>query len=118
MPAQLSKLHVRFIQTQKSFFFQREQNSKYAKLPLDHLYIKNNGSFYLANQSDDLESTSSVNLTFKEANDYLTSLHCRVQIEIIEIGSDEYEEALLFFHVDESAIKQVLLLTVEAIDDK
>ncbi|MGB5964044.1 MAG: hypothetical protein WBF77_03285 [Sulfurimonadaceae bacterium] len=118
MPAQLSKLHVRFIQTQKSFFIQRDENSKNEKLPLEHLYIKNNSNFYFANQSSDVQDGSDTTLSFKEANDYLKTLHCSVHAMVIEKGSDEYEEALLFFHEDESAIKQVLLLTIETIDDK
>lgn len=115
MPPQLSKLHVRFIQTQKSFFLQRSEESKPEKLALENLYIKNNNSFYFANQSDDIGDGTAISLSFKEANDYLSSLHCDVKVHVIDKQSDEYEEALLFFHQDAAAIKQVLLLHIEAI---
>ena len=118
MPAQLSKLHVRFIQTQKSFFLQRGENAKNEKLPLEHLYIKNSSNFYFANQSDGIQDGSSISLSFKEANDYLKSLRCEISVKVIEKGSDEYEEARLFFHQDEATIKQLLLLTIEVTDDK
>ena len=118
MPAQLSKLHVRFIQTQKEFFIQCRVNSKNQKLPLDNLYIKDSSHFYYANQTDDLQDGSSINLSFKTSNDYLKSLRCEISVKVIERGNDEYEEALLFFHQDESMIKQVLLLSVESIEEK
>ena len=118
MPAQLSKLHVRFIQTQNSFILQRGENAKNEKLPLESLYIKNSSNFYFANQADDLQESSSISLSFKESNDYLKSLRCEISVIEIEKGSDEYEEALLFFHQDESTIKQVLLLTIKATEDK
>ena len=118
MPAQLSKLHVRFIQTQKSFFLQREENSKQHKFPLENLYIKNSSNFYFANQSDTIEDGVSINLSFKESNDYLKVLRCEISVAVIEKGSDEYEEALLFFHQDESTIKQVLLLSIQSTEEK
>jgi len=118
MSAKLSKLHVRFIQTQKEFFLQRGENSKNNKLPLDNLYIKDSSHFYYANQTDDLQDNSSVNLSFKTSNDYLKSLRCEISVKIIESGSDEYEEALLFFHQDKSVIKQVLLFSIESLEEK
>lgn len=114
MPSQLSKLHVRFIQTQKSFFLQRSKESQAEKLALENLYIKNNNSFYFANQSNDIEDGTVILLSFKEANDYLTSLLCDVKVEVIDQQSDEYEDALLFFHQDAAVIKQLLLLQIEA----
>lgn len=118
MPAQLSKLHVRFIQTQKSFFLQRGENVKNEKLSLEHLYIKNSSNFYFANELDDIQDGSSISLSFKEENDYLKSLRCEISVKTIEKESDEYEEALLFFNQDESMIRQVLLLTIETTNDK
>ena len=118
MPTQLSKLHVRFIQTQKSFILQRDENAKNEKLPLENLYIKNNTNFYLINQADDIQENSSISLSFKEPNDYLKSLRCEINAKVIEKGSDEYEEALLFFHQDESTIRQVLLLTLQTTEEK
>jgi hypothetical protein len=35
----------------------------------------------------------------------------------IEKGSDMYDDALLFFHVDEADVKQLLLLSTERISD-
>ncbi len=113
MPATLSKLHVRFIQTQQHFSLKCESSALKEKLPLGQLYIKNNGHFYFANLSGDLQENSEVELAFTEANDYLTSLHCRCDVKVIEKGSEEYEEALLFFQQDASTINQVLLLRVE-----
>ena len=118
MPAQLSKLHVRFIQTQMSFFLQRGENSKNEKIPLENLYIKNTSEFYLANQADGIQDGLSLNLSFKKSNEYLKSLRCVISVKVVEKGSDEYEEALLFFHQDESTIRQVLLLTIESIKEE
>ena len=116
--AQLSKLQVRFIQTQKSFFLQNDNDSKNSKLPLDNLYIKDSNSFYFANQSDVLDDKSMLTLLFKEKNDYLSTFTCKTTAHVIENGSDEYEDALLFFHQDPETIKQVLLLTVEDVEQK
>ena len=118
MPAQLSKLHVRFIQTQTSFSLQRGENAKNENLPLENLYIKNSSHFYFVNQGDGIQNGSSLNLSFKKSNDYLKSLRCVISVTIVEKGSDEYEEALLFFQQDESTIKQVLLLAIESIEAK
>ena len=118
MPAQLSKLHVRFIQTQESFFLQHGENAKQQKFPLENLYIKNSSNFYFANQSDTIEDGISINLSFKETNEYLKALRCEISVMVIEKESDEYEEALLFFHQDESTIKQVLLLNIQSTEEK
>lgn len=118
MPAILSKLHVRFIQTQQHFSLKCKASGLNERLPSNQLYIKNNSHFYFANLSGDLQDGSSIELAFTEANDYLTSLQCRCDIKVIAKGSDEYEEALLFFHQDASTINQVLLLYVEATDEK
>lgn len=116
MPAQLSKLHVRFIQTQKSFFLIKSKDSDGDKLPLEQLYIKDNSSFYFVNLGDEIPQHT-FSLLFKESNDYLKNLRCNVAAKVIEKGSDEYEDALLFFHADASDVKQLLLLSVESISD-
>lgn len=117
MPAQLSKLHVRFIQTQKSFILRKDDKSNGNTLPLKRLYIKNNSSFYFVNQDDNIQERQALSLLFNASNDYLKSLQCGVAAQIIEKGSDEYEDALLFFHLNESDVKQLILLTAETISD-
>jgi len=114
----LSKLHVRFIQTQKHFLLQRSADSTNETLPLQQLYVKSNDSFYFINLTDDIDDGSTVSFVFKEGNDYLSSLRCTLKVTCIDKGSDDYEEALLFFHVDASAVRQLLLLTIETIDAK
>ncbi len=118
MAQQLSKLHVRFIQMQKHFVLQRSADSNNETLPLQQLYIKSNSSFYLANFADDIDDGTIVQLSFKESNDYLSSLRCTLKTKCIERGSDEYKEALLFFNMDASAVKQLLLLTIETVEAK
>jgi len=83
-----------------------------------HLLLEVSSNFYFANQAGDLQASSSISLSFKESNDYLKSLRCEISVIEIEKGNDEYEEALLFFHQDESTIKQVLLLAIESIEAK
>lgn len=117
MPAQLSKLHVRFIQTQQHFSLRCEASGLKEKLPLGQLYIKDSSHFYFANLSGGLQEGSEVELVFTEANDYLTSLHCSCNVKVIEKEGQEYEEALLFFQQDASTINQVLLLGVEATEE-
>lgn len=117
MPATLSKLHVRFIQTQLHFSLKCKASGLTESLPLNQLYIKNNSHFYFANLSDDVQDGSSIELAFTEPNDYLRALQCRCSVKVIATESEEYEEALLFFHQDASAINQVLLLRVETTDE-
>lgn len=116
MPAQLSKLHVRFIQTQKSFFLIKSKETNGDKLPLEQLYIKSNGSFYFINLGDEIGKPA-FTLLFKESNDYLKSLRCDVSASVIDKGSDAYEDALLFFHADTSEVRQLLQLSIESISD-
>lgn len=116
MPSQLSKLHVRFIQTQKSFSLQQNEENQHKKFPLKNLYIKSNNSFYFLNQSDTIQDGSLITLSFNEANDYLTSMHCKVTVKEIEKKSDEYKEALLFFPINEASVHQLLLLTLESVE--
>lgn len=116
MPTQLSKLHVRYIQTQKSFSLIKDEGSSGDKLPLEQLYIKNNGSFYFVNLGNEI-GQHTLTLLFKESNDYLKKLRCVVSANVIEKGSDEYDDALLFFHTNASDVKELLLLSIESISD-
>ena len=118
MPTQLSKLHVRFIQTQKNFKFQVDKGSKKEPISLNNLYIKNSNSFYFINTRSELKNSSNTILTFHEKNDYLTLLECQCELTVIEDGSDDYEEGLLFFQQDKSSIKQLVLLTIKSIKEK
>jgi len=118
MSTQLSKLHVRFIQTQKQFKLQADTGSKKESISLENLYIKNNTSFYFINTASDLTESSNVILTFNEKNDYLTQLTCQCKLNIIEDDSDDYEEGLLFFQQEKSSIKQLVLLTIKTIKEK
>ncbi len=117
MSSQLSKLHIRFIQTQAHFFLTTEGKSKGEKVSLSQLYIKNSGSFYFVNLGDPLQDGQEITLLFKEANDYLRSLRCMVTAHEIQKSSDEYDDALLFFHIEPNKVKQLLLLTVDALSD-
>ncbi len=118
MSTLLSKLHVRFIQTQTNFSFQRAPNAKNEKLPLSQLYIKDSGHFYFANTLDVLEDSSTLTLSFKEKNDYLASLQCDVSVETLANGSDKYEEASLFFQEDASLFTEIVCLTINTISTK
>jgi len=115
MQAQLSKLYVRFIQTQKSFFLIPEEGTKGAKLPLEQLYIKDSSSFYFANLGEQIDEGQTLTLRFNESDDVLNSLECRVSARLIEKGSGEYEDALLFFHLAPSKVKELLCLTLETL---
>jgi len=57
-------------------------------------------------------------LTFNEKNDYLVQLECQCELSVIEDGSDDYEEGLLFFQQDQNSIKQLVLLTIKSIKEK
>jgi hypothetical protein len=117
MSSQLSKLHIRYIQTQENFFLTTEDKSKGEKIPLNQLYIKNSGSFYFVNLGDALQDGQQVTLLFKEANDYLKSLRCTVTAHDIQRSGEEYDDALLFFHIEPNKVKQLLLLSVDTTSD-
>lgn len=114
MPAELSKLHVRYIQTQKSFSLLRGEIKQ--KLPLSQLYVKDNGHFYLLLQNNRLQEES-VRIRFSEPTDALKSLTCDVSVQEIESSSEAYEDALLFFHLGTSELKQLLLLSIDALSE-
>lgn len=117
MSAQLSKLHVRFIQSQKNFYLLREKESKGEKLPITQLYVKDNHHLYLVNQSDLIAEDQNISILFKEATDALNTLECTLSVDDIKKGSEDYEDALLFFNVDTDKVKQVLLLTIQTLND-
>ena len=94
MSSQLSKLHIRFIQTQGTFFLVKESQSKGEKVPLNQLYIKNSGSFYFVNLGDPVRDGQEVTLLFKEPNDYLKSLRCTVTAHDIQRSGGEFDDAL------------------------
>ncbi len=118
MSAQLSKLHVRFIQSQKNFFLLKEPGNEQEKLPISQLYVKDNASFYLILQSQTLSEDESIRIQFQEQTHALRSLECDVTKEEIVQGSEEYEDALLFFNVDTSKVKQVFLLQIKSLKDE
>ncbi len=118
MSVQLSKLHVRFIQSQKNFFLLTDAGKKQEKLPLSQLYVKDNNSFYLINEGQTLNESEEISILFKEETHALKSLQCGVKQQEITQGNEEYEDALLFFHVDTSKVKQIFLLQINSLDEK
>jgi hypothetical protein len=118
MSAQLSKLHVRFIQSQKNFFLITDTGSKQEKLPISQLYVKDNSSFYLINEGKPLNEDEKLSIFFKEETHALKELQCDVTKQEIAHGSEEFEDALLFFNVDTSKIKQLFLLQINSLDEK
>ncbi|MDF1879888.1 hypothetical protein JHD50_01000 [Sulfurimonas sp. MAG313] len=108
----LSKLHVRFIQSQEYFHIQ--QGNK--KLPISHLYVKDTNYFYLVLE-DALTNEDSITIVFKEKTPALNSLSCTCKGTKLSSDSEDYEDALLFFHVNEDKIKQVLSLELQDLSD-
>ena len=116
MSTSLSKLYVRFIQTQQTFTLEsKQQKQKYSS---STLYIKDNSSFYLINNEESLSSGENATLNFSEKNDYLKALKCKIETTLLEVGGTEYETALLFFNVEPRTVKQVLLLKIVTIEEK
>lgn len=115
MPAELSKLHVRYIQTQKSFsLFQGEKREK---LPLSQLYVKDNVHFYLIVKNTPLHEAEAVSIRFSEPTDALKSLTCDVSVQELAPSDEAYEDALLFFHLDTSDVRQLLLLSISTLSE-
>ncbi len=117
MSTQLSKLHVRFIQSQKNFFLLKEPGNTQEKLPISQLYVKDNTSFYLILQSQSLNEDEAIRIQFQEETHALRSLECDVTKKEIVPGSEEYEDALLFFNVDASKVTQVFLLQINSLKE-
>ena len=116
MSTSLTKLYVRFIQTQTKFSLLH--NKQPHPFESRSLYIKDNTSFYLINNEVTLSSGDKVTLSFNTANDYLKSMKCKVETTVLEEASDEKETALLFFNMEPRTVKQILLLTIVAIEEK
>jgi len=117
MSAQLSKLHVRFIQSQKNFLLLTNDDAKGETLPISQIYVKDNSSFYLLNLGDPISNEQTLRILFKESTSALNTLECTVNIQTIEKESETYEDALLFFHVDTSKVTQLLLLNIQTVKD-
>jgi len=117
MSAQLSKLHVRFIQSQKDFLLITNDDTKGQTLPVSQIYVKDNSSFYFLNQNNPIPDEQKLRILFKESTSALNTLECTLNIQTVEKGSETYEDALLFFHVDTSKVTQLLLLTIQALKD-
>ena len=105
----LSKLHIRFIQSQESFLLNSTDN----RHKLDHLYIKDSQHFYLL--LDAPLSTESVTLKFTQGTDFLRNLNCEVSATLLDNNSETFKEAALFFPFKSSQIKHLALLTINAI---
>jgi hypothetical protein len=115
MSAELSKLHIRYIQMQKNFSLC--QGEKREKLPLSQLYVKDNGHFYLIIQNSPLHEAEAMNIRFSEPTDALKSLTCDVGVQELAPSDEAYEDALLFFNLDTSDVKQLLLLSISALSE-
>lgn len=115
MSAQLSKMHVRFIQSQKNFFLSRAKETNSVRLPLSQLYVKDNEHFYLINQDTPIPEDQTVTLTFKEPTPALDSLSCTTDIQEMKNDTEAYEDALLFFNAEPHDVNQLLLLTLKEV---
>ena len=102
----LSKMHVRFIQSQNSFFYNGN------KAPITQIYIKDNTHLYFLNTNKTL-TEQSLTLNFNEATPALTALKLTLDIERLSPESDEYEDALLFFNVSSKPTELLLLSLVD-----
>jgi len=114
----LSKLHVRFIQSQKNFYLTQGDTIKEQKIPIAQLYVKDTNSFYMVITDGPLAHEDNISITFKEKTHALTSLVCDFKVDILKSDSEDYEDALLFFHIDEAKVKQVLFLQLQTLTDK
>jgi len=113
----LSKLHVRFIQSQNNFYLQLNPNDKALKLPLPQLYVKDTNNFYLVLMEETTLTQDSLSISFKEKTPALNTLECQFSLTQLASDSEDYEDALLFFNVDEQKIKHVLLLSLDTLKD-
>ncbi len=98
----LSKMHVRFIQSQKEFGFNQH------KSPICNLYIKDQQTLYFFNTHSPLE-TDTLTLAFNEATPALNSLTLNVSVQRLTKGSEEYDDALLFFNASTQPTELLLL---------
>lgn len=115
MSAQLSKLHVRFIQSQKNFYLFTQDDPKGERLPISQIYVKDNNNLFFINQNNPIHEGQTLRIVFQESTDALQTLECTVDFQIIEKESEAYEDALLFFHVDPDKVTQLLLLNIQTL---
>ena len=113
----LSKLHVRYIQSQKNFYLLQNGEDKEIKLPISQLYVKDTSNFYLVLKDTALDSSSTLSINYKEKTPALNTLSCNFNATVLGNDSEEHEDALLFFNIDESEVKQVLLLNLQSLTD-
>ena len=113
----LSKLHVRFIQSQENFYLQTNPDAKALKLPISQLYVKDTDNFYLVLMDETSLNQDNLSINFKEKTPALNTLECQFALTQLSNDSEDYEDALLFFHVDEQKVKQVLLLNLDSLKD-
>lgn len=117
MSTQLSKMHVRFIQSQKYFLLFAGGDTKGQRLPISQIYVKDSNHLYIVNQNDPVDDKQTLRIVFEESTDALNTLECNGNLEVVEQESDAYEDALLFFHVDEQKVTQLLLLNIQEVKD-
>ena len=117
MSAQLSKLHVRFIQSQKHFFLFANNDTKGQRLPIAQTYVKDNNSLYFVNLDDTIADEQTLRVLFNESTDALNTLDCTLGLQSIDKESEAYEDALLFFNVDTDKVTQLLLLNIQTLKD-
>ncbi len=116
MSAPLSKLHVRFIQSQKNFTLVKGDTKQ--KLPLSQLYVKDNNFFYFINTDQPIQESQNISILFNEKTHALQTLECGVNKQEILADSEEFEDALLFFNVEESKVTQLFLLEITSLVQK
>ena len=113
----LSKLHVRFIQSQKNFYLTQGDSIKAQKLPIAQLYVKDTNSFYMVITEEPLVQSDNLSIIFKEQTHALKTLECDFEVDILKSDSEDFEDALLFFQIDENKVKQVLFLQLQTLKD-
>lgn len=113
----LSKLHVRYIQSQENFYLQANADEKSLKLPISQLYVKDTNNFYLVLMQESSFKQDTLSISFKEKTPALNTLECQFTLTELSNTSEDYEDALLFFNVDEQRVKQVLLLSLDSLKD-
>jgi len=113
----LSKLHVRFIQSQTNFYLHPSPDAKALKLPLSQLYVKDTQNFYLVLMDEISFEKNNLTIAFKEKTPALNTLECKFNLVELSKESEDYEDALLFFNVDEEKVRQVLLLSLASLND-
>ncbi|HFU74586.1 MAG TPA: hypothetical protein ENK65_03435 [Helicobacteraceae bacterium] len=107
----LSKLHVRYIQTQDTFYI-TTNNIENKKLSKECLYIKDTQHFYFINNNESLDNDETVTLQFKHANNYMSSFECSTTVSIVDKESEDFASALLFFNINAVKVKQLVLLSI------